>query len=42
MKVGRYADENTRVEELVSRCEALMIEETNEWKIYIEKAKEMK
>lgn len=42
MKVGRYANENTRVDELVSRCEALMIEETNEWKIYIEKAKEMK
>lgn len=42
MKAGRYADENTRISEFVNRCESLMIEETNEWKIYIEKAKEMK
>ena len=42
MKAGRYADENTRINEFVNRCESLMIEETNEWKIYIEKAKEMK
>lgn len=42
MKAGRYADENTRISEYVNRCESLMIEETNEWKIYIEKAKEMK
>lgn len=42
MKAGRYADEKTRINEFVNRCESLMIEETNEWKIYIEKAKEMK
>lgn len=42
MKAGRYADEKTRVSEFVNRCESLMIEETNEWKVYIEKAKDMK
>jgi hypothetical protein len=42
MKAGRYSDENTRVEEFVNRCESLMIKETNEWKNYIEKVKEIK
>lgn len=42
MKVGIYADENNRVEKFVERCEGFMVEETNEWKRYIERAKEMK
>ena len=42
MKVGKYADEDVREKYFVERCEKLMIEETNEWKEYINKAKEMK
>lgn len=42
MKVGIYSDECNRVEKFVERCEGLMIEETNEWKRYIQRAKEMK
>lgn len=42
MRVGIYKDESNRVEKFVERCEGLMIEETNEWKKYIERAKEMK
>ena len=42
MKVGKYADEDVREKYFVEQCEKLMIEETNEWKEYINKAKEMK
>lgn len=42
MKVGIYADEDNRVKTFVERCERYMVEETNEWKRYIERAKEMK
>lgn len=42
MKVGIYADVNNRVEKFVERCEGFMVEETSEWKKYIERAKEMK
>lgn len=42
MKQGKYSDEKTRISEFVNTCEALLTEETNEWKKYIEKAKDMK
>lgn len=42
MKVGIYADESVRDKNYVERCESLMTEETNEWKRYINKAKDMK
>ena len=41
MKVGIYAKDD-RIEKFVERCEGFMVEETNEWKRYIERAKEMK
>lgn len=41
MRVGAYADEKTRVEIFVDKCETLMLEETSEWRTYIERAKEM-
>lgn len=41
MRVGAYADEKTRVEKFVDKCESLMLEETSEWRTYIERAKEM-
>ena len=42
MKVGIYADETNRIEKFVERCEGFMVEETSEWKKYIERAKEMR
>lgn len=41
MKVGIYANDD-RTEKFVEKCEGLMVEETNAWKNYIERAKEMK
>lgn len=42
MRVGEYADDDTRVQTFVTRCEGFMLEETQEWKKYIERAREMK
>ncbi len=41
MKAGVYADEKIREKEFVQKCESLMLEETSEWRTYIERAKEM-
>lgn len=41
MKTGVYADEKIREKEFVKKCESLMLEETKEWRTYIERAKEM-
>lgn len=41
MKSGAYSDDETRAQKFVERCEQLMIEETSEWKRYIERAKEL-
>ena len=41
MKEGVYADENTRVERFVGKCEALLLDEMSEWRSYIERAKKM-
>lgn len=42
MKAGIYTDDINRTELFVERCEGFIIEEANEWKIYIDRAKEMK
>ncbi len=42
MKVGIYANDSDRVQNFVERCEGFMMDETSEWKKYIERAKEMK
>ena len=42
MQVGDYADQETRLQTFVNRCEGFMIDETQEWKRYIERAREMK
>ncbi len=42
MKSGIYANEQDRINLFVSRCEELMIQEVNDWKRYIERAKEMR
>lgn len=39
---GEYEDGPDRFKNFVKKCEGLMIEETNGWKKYIERAKEMK
>lgn len=41
MRAGIYADDGVREKEFVQKCEALMLEETSEWRKYIERAKEM-
>lgn len=41
MKSGIYADENKRVEYFVDNCESLLLEEMDEWRNYIERAKDM-
>lgn len=41
MKEGIYSEENCRIEKFVAKCESLLLEEIGEWKLYIERAKEM-
>ena len=42
MKVGIYANDESRIEKFVERCEGYMLDEINDWKKYIERAKEMR
>ncbi len=42
MRSGDYQDEESRIKQFVQNCESMFTKEANDWKIYIERAKEMK
>lgn len=41
-KIGKYSDDKTRTQIFAEQCENIMLAESNEWKKYIDRAKDMK